>query len=69
MSSNVRITTLLIFAAIVLLGGWDIYVASNNVPGDTISEVILAASLNRPVIPFVSGVVCGHLFWPQTKDK
>jgi hypothetical protein len=64
-----KITLLLILAAIVILGGWDIYVASNEASGDTISEIILAASLQRPVIPFVAGTICGHLFWPQSRKR
>lgn len=60
-----QITIVLILFAIVLLGGWDIYVASNAASGDTISEIILSASLRRPIIPFAAGVICGHLFWPQ----
>jgi len=60
-----KITILLILAAIVILGGWDLYVAANAQSGDTISEIVLEASLRRPIIPFVAGVVCGHLFWPQ----
>lgn len=62
-----RITILLLSIAIVVLGGWDIYVAVNDANGDTISEIVLAASVQRPIIPFVLGVICGHLFWPQTK--
>jgi hypothetical protein len=63
-----KITILLLLAVIVILGGWDIYVAANAHSGDTISEIVLAASIERPIIPFVLGVVCGHLFWPQTKE-
>jgi hypothetical protein len=33
--------------------------------GDTISDVILGNSLRYPVIPFLFGVLMGHLFWPQ----
>jgi len=60
-----QITVILILFAIVILGGWDLYVASNEATGDTISEIVLSASLRRPIIPFVAGIVCGHLFWPQ----
>lgn len=61
------VTVALILAAIVILGGWNIYAAANAQSGDTISEIVLSASLRRPIIPFVVGVVCGHLFWPQEK--
>lgn len=49
-----------------LLIGWDIYAAFfTRGNGDTISEVLLALVQKRPVIAFLFGVVCGHLFWPQ----
>lgn len=62
------ITILLILVAILILGAWDIYAAANAIDGDTISEIILEAALRSPIIPFVSGVVCGHLFWPQGRE-
>jgi len=52
----------------VLLIVLDIFWATNNTDGDTISEVMLTAS-KHPVLPFAMGVVMGHLFWPQRKDK
>ena len=61
------VTVLLLLVAVVILGGWDVVVAANARPGDTISEIVLEASLRRPIIPFVVGVVCGHLFWPQER--
>lgn len=63
-----RITTVLLLVTIAVLVGWDIYVAANEHSGDTISEIVLAVSLKRPAIPFAVGFVCGHLFWPQSKD-
>lgn len=41
------------------LGGWDA----------TISVVVLTWSSRYPILPFLFGVVCGHLFWPQRVDK
>jgi len=32
----------------------------------TISQVVWVASFTYPIIPFLAGVVCGHLFWPST---
>jgi hypothetical protein len=64
-----KVTVILIFAAIIVLVGWDIYAAANAHKGDTISEIVFAASLKRPMIPFTVGFICGHLFWPQSKPK
>jgi uncharacterized membrane protein len=62
-----KITVIVILTAIVALIGWDIYAVANSESGDTISHVVLAASLKRPAIPFAVGFICGHLFWPQGK--
>ena len=60
-----KITIFLLFAVLIILGLWDIYAATNMQLGDTISEVVLVAAAQRPIIPFAVGVACGHLFWPQ----
>lgn len=49
----------------VLLIAWDIYAAANKERGDTISEVVLGFARRHPVIPFLLGVLAGHLLWPQ----
>ena len=54
---------LIVITAVLLV--WDLYVAFSPEPGDTISEVLLWTAQRHPVLPFVVGVVCGHLFWPQ----
>lgn len=46
---------------------WDVVVATNGIPGDTISEVMLDSALYKPIVAFVAGVLAGHLFWPQRK--
>jgi hypothetical protein len=63
-----KVTISILIACALLLIGWDIYVAVNKDDGDTISEVLLWVG-KHPVIPFAFGVVMGHLFWPQYKDK
>jgi xanthosine utilization system XapX-like protein len=59
-----KITIGLILVAVLGLIGWDIYVAYTPQKGDTISEVIQATARNFLVLPFVAGVLMGHLFWP-----
>jgi hypothetical protein len=39
---------------------------ANKKKGDTISEQVWKLSLNRPLVPFLLGMVCGHFFWQQT---
>lgn len=59
------VTKVLMLSIAIVLIGWDIYVAANDIPGDTISELTLSWAFMHPVIPFAVGVLCGHLFWPQ----
>lgn len=33
--------------------------------GDTISEMVWAATTKRPLVPFAAGLVCGHFFWQR----
>lgn len=35
--------------------GWD----------ETISVAVLTLSKKYPIVAFLAGLVCGHLFWPQ----
>jgi hypothetical protein len=59
-------TAWVIGIVVLVLIGWDVYAAFfTKGAGDTISEVLLAGAQRRPVVSFLIGVVCGHLFWPQ----
>lgn len=64
-----RVTVALLIAATAALIGWDIYVASNGVRGDTISEIILATSRQIWTLPLALGIVVGHLMWPTTTPR
>jgi hypothetical protein len=52
----------------VLLVVLDIIFALNGVQGDTISALIIAASLQCPMIPYAFGCVGGHLFHRTDTD-
>jgi len=45
---------LLVYEAITIL---------NQVPGDTISEIVWRETSKRPLIPFIFGLLMGHFFW------
>lgn len=61
---HTRMTTLwVIGVAAVVIGAWDLY--ARREPGATVSEVVLNAALRHPLVPFMLGVLMGHLFWPQ----
>lgn len=51
------------WAAIILLFVYEIWAVYTREEGDTISEIIWTASVNRPVIPFAFGFLMGHFFW------
>jgi hypothetical protein len=38
----------------------------NHVDGDTISEIFWHLS-QRPLVPFLFGLLCGHFFWQEWK--
>ena len=53
---------ILVFCSILI---WDLAVMSiyNNVEA-TISVVLYDLAKQHPMIPFIIGVLCGHVFWP-----
>lgn len=54
-----------VVAALIL---WDVYAAFFTAgAGDTISEVVLGWARAHPVVPFLAGVLAGHLLWPQVE--
>lgn len=61
-----KITRIVILVGVLLWIGWDIFAFIKGHDA-TISIQIWGWSSRWPVIPFVSGFVCGHLFW-QSKQ-
>ena len=60
------ITAVIVIAATALLIGYDIFVAIEPTPGDTISAVLLNCAWSHSVIAWYWGGLSGHLFWPMT---
>lgn len=54
----------ILLALALMLLAYEVYAVLNDGSGDTISEVFWHFS-KRPLVPFLTGVVCGHLFWPK----
>lgn len=55
-----------------LVGGLLIYelvALRNECEGDTISEIVWAATTKRPLVPFAAGLLCGHFFWQRTPSS
>ena len=59
------VTAIILIVVSVALIVWDIYAAITPVHGDTISEVLWTATTQHPVIPFLFGMLMGHLFWQR----
>lgn len=52
---------------LVLIGAlfaYEGFALANKRQGDTISELMWAGS-KRPLLPFLFGLLCGHLFWQR----
>lgn len=47
---------------------WDIIPATNDQPGDTISEVVRDWSQTIYLLPYITGIVMGHFFINKTRD-
>jgi hypothetical protein len=61
------VTKILIACTAATLIVYDIFVAVEDTPGDTISEVMLGWAYKLPLLPYAFGVLCGHLFWPTKR--
>ena len=53
----------LLVAALIVYEGITL---TNKYDGDTISEIIWHLS-NRPLVPFIFGMLMGHFFWQMEK--
>lgn len=58
-------TSWVIAAVAIGLAVFDYYAFKNPATGDTLSEVLLVWSMKHPAVPYLFGVISGHLFWPQ----
>lgn len=58
-----KYTIYLLVALAVLLIAWDIFVYLEPTKNDTISEVLWDLG-KHPILPFLLGVIAGHIFWP-----
>jgi len=58
-----NITLLFIITIAVLIAIFDVYIIAQKGKKESISAHIIRVSHNHPLIPFLLGIVCGHLFW------
>ena len=57
-------TQWILLGSTVALTAFDVWAALNAREGDTLTEALRLLA-KRPIIPFVFGVLMGHLFWGQ----
>lgn len=60
-----RLTLFVILIATLLLAGYDLFIFMTLGNDATISIVMKQLCEQYPVIPFVAGFICGHIFWPN----
>lgn len=48
---------------------WDLYLMKDGIPDNTWSEVMRSAGGRYPVVPWLLGLLLGHLFHPQDNPE
>jgi predicted permease len=58
-----NLTLIFIVVVVVAIAAFDVFIIIKKGKKESISAHIIRASHNYPLIPFLLGIVCGHLFW------
>lgn len=58
-----KITGIFIVVMVLVIAAYDIWVIAEHGKAASISWVIIEWAHAHPSIPFLSGYLCGHLFW------
>jgi len=62
-----KLTPIFIAVAVAIIAIYDIIAFATGGTGATISCWFWEASKVRPVIPFATGFIAGHLFWQDPR--
>jgi hypothetical protein len=57
------LTAIFIVSIALMIAAFDVYIILKKGKYHSISAFIIRASHNYPLLPFLLGIVCGHLFW------
>ena len=60
---HVVITRMLIVLIVLAMGSWDAYLLCTGNEDATVSVVLYESARQWPVISFMAGFLCGHVFW------
>ena len=63
-----KITVILLLTLVVGLIFFDFWAVGQGGFEATISRVIYDTAREWPILPFLGGFLCGHLFWPQKME-
>lgn len=58
------VTRLVLVMVLIALLAYDLFAVYKFGYAGTISLVIFSLSKMYPIVPFLAGIVCGHLFFP-----
>lgn len=62
--------TLIFIGLMLVLGiGYDVWVIIVGGRENSISWTLIELSYQHPIIPFLTGYLCGHLFWNMKDPK
>lgn len=59
------LTEKFLVTAILGIGAFEIWTLFNKRESDTISEEVWSITPERPLIPFLCGLLMGHFFWQK----
>jgi len=62
-------TAIFIGVCVVVIGAYDVYAILVGGKEASISWTLVEWSYDYPSIPFLSGFLCGHLFWRMKDPK
>ena len=69
MSFALRATTDFIAIILFVIFAYDAYAVARWGHSGTISAVLLKYAYKYPVVPFLIGLIMGHLFWPNMASR
>ncbi len=64
-----KLTLIFTCSIIVIIGIYDVYALIEGGAEATISSVIISLSHDFLIIPFLAGILAGHLFWRMDSNK
>lgn len=53
----------ILYLVLVAIGCWDLWCLSRGRSADTVSAIIRDWAAHYPILPFIAGLLAGHLFF------